>query len=80
MRCDAKRKLTFERARELGIRFSLYSLRHSWATNVMKRGVDALTVAILMGYKDPSQLAKTYQHLGHNPTHMLVQARKEAGG
>ncbi len=80
LRCEAKRKLTFERARELGIRFSLYSLRHSWATNALKRGVDALTVAILMGYKDPSQLARTYQHLGHNPTQMLEQARKAAGG
>ena len=80
LRCEAKRKLTFERARELGTRYSLYSLRHSWATNALKRGVDALTVAILMGHKDPSQLAKTYQHLGHNPAHMLEQARKAAGG
>ena len=79
LRCEAKRKLTSQRARELGIRYSLYALRHSWATNALKRGVDALTVAVLMGHKDPSQLARTYQHLGHNPEHMLVQARKAAG-
>lgn len=79
LRCEAKRKLTCARARQLGVRYSLYALRHSWATNALKRGVDALTVAILMGHKDPSQLARTYQHLGHNPEHMLEQARKAAG-
>ena len=79
LRCEAKRKLTSKRARQLGVRYSLYSLRHSWATNALKKGVDALTVAILMGHKDPSQLARTYQHLGHNPEHMLEQARKAAG-
>lgn len=78
LRCEAKRKLINERARQLGVRYSLYSLRHSWATNALKKGVDALTVAILMGHKDPSQLARTYQHLGHNPDHMLKQARKAA--
>ena len=44
----------------------------------LQRGVDALTVAILMGHKDPSQLAKVYQHLSHNPKHLLEQAKKAA--
>lgn len=79
LRSEAKRKLTSQRARQLGVRYSLYSLRHSWATNALKKGVDALTVAILLGHKDPSQLSRTYQHLGHNPEHMLKQARKAAG-
>ena len=74
--CEARRKLTDRRARQLGPRHSLYALRHSWATNALQRGLDALTVAILMGHKDPSMLARTYQHLSHNPEHLLAQARK----
>ena len=74
--CEARRKLLQRRARQSAKRYSLYALRHSWATNALQRGVDALTVAILMGHKDPSTLARTYQHLSHNPQHLLDQARQ----
>jgi site-specific recombinase XerD len=60
-------------------KYSLYTLRHSWATHALERGVDALTVAVLMGHRDPSTLAKVYQHLSQNPDYMLEQARKAAG-
>jgi integrase len=76
LRAEAKRKLKARRARELAPRYSLYALRHSWATNALKRGVDSLTAAILMGHRDPSQLARTYQHLSLHPEHLLTQARK----
>lgn len=79
LRCEAKRKLTDQLCRRLAPRYSLYTLRHSWATNALQNGVDALTVAILMGHKDPSTLARTYQHLSHNPEHLLEQARRAAG-
>ena len=79
LRCEAKRKLTYKLASELAPRYSLYALRHSWATNALQRGVDALTVAILMGHQDPSTLAKVYQHLSLNPKHLLEQARRAAG-
>jgi site-specific recombinase XerD len=72
--CEARCKLTQRKAREFAPRCSLYALRHSWATNALKNGVDALTVAILMGHRDPSTLARTYQHLSHNPEHLLAQA------
>jgi integrase len=78
LRHEAKRKLTYQMAQESAPKYSLYALRHSWATNALQRGVDALTVAILMGHKDPSQLAKVYQHLSHNPKHLLEQAKKAA--
>ena len=39
LRCEAKRKLTNRMAKKVAVRYSLYSLRHSWATNAMKRGV-----------------------------------------
>ena len=60
----------------LAPRYSLYSLRHAWATRALESGIDGLTVAILMGHSDPSTLAKVYQHLSHNPEHMLAQARR----
>jgi len=78
LRCEAKQKLTKRHAAALAPRYSLYALRHSWATNALQRGVDALTVAILMGHEDPSMLAKVYQHLSLNPEHLLSQAKKAA--
>lgn len=57
-------------------RYSLYALRHAWATRALESGLDGLTVAILMGHSDPSTLARVYQHLSHNPEHLLAQARK----
>ncbi|MCH8243367.1 MAG: hypothetical protein IH897_12280, partial [Planctomycetes bacterium] len=62
LRHEAKRKLTDKVACSLAPKYSLYLLRHSWATHALERGVDALTVAILMGHQDPSTLAKVYQH------------------
>lgn len=76
LRCEAKRKLTNRLALDLVPPYSLYALRHSWATQALLRGVDPLTVAILMGHEDPSMLSKVYQHLALNPKHMLDEARR----
>lgn len=76
---EAKRKLFQRISKRVAPRCSLYALRHSWATNALKRGVDPLTVALLMGHKDPSMLARVYQHLSHSPDHMLERARQAAG-
>lgn len=76
LRYEAKSKLRDRMARKYSPELSLYALRHSWATNALQRGVDSLTVAILMGHRDPSMLAKVYQHLSHNPKHMLAEARR----
>ena len=76
LRCEAKRKLTIKLARELTPCYSLYALRHSWATQALLQGVDPLTVAILMGHEDPSMLSKVYQHLALNPKHMLAEAQR----
>ena len=79
LREESKRKLTNRLACRLVTRYSLYALRHSWATNALKRGVDPLTVALLMGHKDPSMLARVYQHLSHSPDHMRDQAQRATG-
>ena len=73
---EARKKLRGRLARSLAPRYSLYGLRHAWATNALQSGVDSLTVAILMGHSNPSQLACTYQHLSHDPGHLLAQARR----
>ncbi|APZ93434.1 tyrosine-type recombinase/integrase [Fuerstiella marisgermanici] len=79
LRSEAKRKLNAECIVDLVPRYSLYKLRHAWATRALQSGLDGLTVAVLMGHSDPSTLARVYQHLSHDPTHLLNQARKAAG-
>jgi integrase len=79
LRKEAKKKLTYRIARELGTKYSLYDLRHSWVNHALERGLDPLTVAVLMGHQDTSTMAKVYQHLSLNPSHMLQQARQAAG-
>jgi len=76
LRMEAKRKLTIKLSLELTPRYSLYALRHSWATQALFKGVDPLTVAILMGHEDPSMLSRVYQHLALNPKHMLAEAER----
>ena len=63
---------------KLGVKFCLYNFRHSFATRLLESGVDALTVAILLGHADVSMLGRVYQHLSHNPQHLLSQVRKAA--
>lgn len=76
LRCEAKAKASKKFAAQFVPRYSLYALRHAWATRALESGLDGLTVAILMGHSDPSTLARVYQHLSHNPEHLLAQARK----
>ena len=76
---EARRKLFRKKSRSLVAPYSLYVLRHSWATHALQRGVDPLTVAILMGHSDPSMLAKVYQYLSLNPTHLRSQLEKAVG-
>jgi integrase len=76
---EARRKLRNRLASELAPKYSLYVLRHSWATHALERGLDALTVAVLMGHRDPGTLAKVYQHLAHNPSFLREQAKRAVG-
>ena len=59
--------------KKLGTKYCLYAFRHSYATRLLQSGVDALTVAVLMGHSDTSMLGKVYQHLSHDPSHLREQ-------
>ena len=60
---------------KLGDRYCLYLFRHSFATRMLESGLDALTVALLLGHSNPAMLSTTYQHLAHNPGHLLNQLK-----
>jgi integrase len=57
-------------AREHGVGFSCYDLRHGFATRLLVKGVDHVTVGTLMGHKDGTQVARTYQHLNKQETYL----------
>jgi integrase len=76
LRLEAKQKLTNLLVKSLAPRYSLYAIRHSWATRALEQGLDSVTVAVLMGHADPSMLARVYQHLSQNPKYLLEQAKR----
>lgn len=62
--------------KKLKVKYSLYALRHSFATRAIQRGVDSLTVAHLLGHSDPSMLAKHYAHLSQSPEFLSGQVTR----
>lgn len=56
-----------------------YGIRHSFATEGLKNGVDSVSLSMLMGHSDVSMIARTYQHLARNPEFLREQARKAKG-
>jgi site-specific recombinase XerD len=57
-------------------RYSLYTLRHSWCTHALERGIDAVTVATLMGHKDTTMISRHYAHLMQRRDHLRESVRK----
>ena len=53
-----------------------YSLRHSYATHALEKGIDPVTLSVLMGHADPSMIAKVYQHLAKNPEYLREAAKR----
>lgn len=60
-------------------KYCLYHLRHSWLDRMLKKGVDVLTCAVLMGHRDPSMIARTYQHLSQSPDYLREALKRAAG-
>jgi integrase len=70
----------FKRAKKkVGVKVSLYALRHTWMNRMLINGVDAFTVATLAGHSDPSMLAKHYAHLSQAPGYLSQQAMRATG-
>ena len=53
-----------------------YVFRHTFATMALERGVDAITVAELLGHSDAATLCRHYQHLGTRVGHMKAAAER----
>jgi integrase/recombinase XerC len=56
------------------------TLRHSWATNSLKNGMDSTTASILMGHRDPSTLIRNYQHLAKDHEYLARAAEAARKG
>jgi integrase len=63
----------------VSFRLTVYSIRHTWATEALERGVDPVTVATIMGHKDLNMLMKVYQHLKKKQKY-LREALMQANG
>lgn len=62
---------------KLGFKLCPYSLRHTFCTDALTRGVDPLTVAELMGHRDGQMVMRVYQKISKKDDHLraaLVRA------
>jgi len=57
---DAISRRFHRKKKALGRKLCLYHFRHSFATRMLLAGVDAIVVAMWLGHRDVSTLAKTY--------------------
>lgn len=65
----------FRRLRKKIGNYCAYHLRHSFATIALQT-VDPITVSVLLGHADATQLARTYQHVAKNPAALIEAAKK----
>jgi integrase len=76
---EARRKLRNRMACQLAPKYCLTAFRHSWCHHALRRGLDALTVSMLMGHADPSMVSRVYSHLSHAPDFLRQAAQKAVG-
>ena len=72
---DAISRRFHRKKKALGRKLCLYHIRHSFATRMLLAGVDAIVVAMWLGHRDVSTLAKTYQHLQQRPEFLHEKLR-----
>ncbi len=63
-------------ARRVGFRLTPYSLRHTYATEAIIRGVDLQTVATLLGHQDLKMLSRVYQHIQRRSDHLQASVQR----
>jgi integrase len=76
---EARRKLANRMASSLAPKYCLTVFRHSYCHRLLRAGVDALTVATLMGHSGVSMVVKTYSHLTQAQDYLKDALRKAAG-
>lgn len=57
-------------AEELSVKYRATDFRHSFCTRGLKAGVDAVTMANLMGHTSTFMISKVYGHLLKDPQHL----------
>lgn len=57
-----------------------YSIRHTFCTEGLEKGVDSTSMAVLMGHRDTTMVARVYSHLTGNKKHLKAALRKAKGG
>lgn len=78
--CEARKKLTIKAAKQLGTKYALTAIRHSFATRLLEAGVDHITVAALMGHVDATMLSRVYQHVGEKTDFLRTELLRASGG
>ncbi len=66
--------------KHLGFRLMPYAIRHTFATEGLANGVDAVVMAELMGHRDLTMVAKTYGHLAERKEDFLQESLGQALG
>jgi integrase len=64
---------------KLGFHVCSYAIRHTFATDAIIRGVDLVSIAILMGHTDLKMLQKVYSHVQKRSDHLQAALRKAVG-
>ena len=65
-RCWAARSIQcrfVKLSQKSGYRIIAYTIRHSWITHALLRGVDPLTVGILAGHRDATMVMRVYAQM-----------------
>ena len=79
----ARRKAIKALSRDHGTRYNLYAIRHSYITEALVRGIDAVTVSVLAGHRDTTMISRHYSHLTERHDYLTIAAKKarpENGG
>lgn len=76
---EARRKLAGRLACQHAPKYCLTAFRHSWCHHALRRGLDALTVSVLMGHADPTMVSRVYSHLSHATDYLREAAQKAVG-
>jgi integrase len=65
--------------KRVGFQYRLYDFRHTFITNGLKRGVDPITMANLVGHVDLKMIHEIYSHISQDTSHMRKMAMKAVG-